>query len=82
MDADQQLDLTTEHNLDSVMLDPSGFVYVQYQNVDNVVQPIEEGPGPLPILAWVEDLERQPMKGLQQPFVGAGSENIKSAEGC
>ena len=60
MDAFEQLDLTTEHNLGSVIRDPSGFMYVQYQNADNVVQPIEEGPGPLPILAWVDDLGAQP----------------------
>ena len=58
MDAFQQLDLTTEHNLDSVIRDPSGFMCVQYQTEGNVVQPIEEGPGPLPILAWVDDLGR------------------------
>ena len=40
MAAFEQLDLGDEHNLDGVLQDPRGFMYVQYHTTDNVVQPI------------------------------------------
>ena len=49
----------------------SGMARATSTTSSHIVQPLIQDAGPLPILKWVDDVERKPYSGIEQPFVGA-----------